>query len=74
VEGSCEHCNEPSGSIKCWEVLGWPQIGGFSRRAQLHESVIKEAKTSMYNNQVTNSANNLEYYKIRNKETIGAYN
>jgi hypothetical protein len=28
VEGSCEHGNEPSGSIKCWEILechssGW---------------------------------------------------
>jgi hypothetical protein len=21
MEGSCEHSNEPSGSIKCWEVL-----------------------------------------------------
>jgi hypothetical protein len=21
VEGSCEHGREPSGSIKCWEVL-----------------------------------------------------
>jgi hypothetical protein len=21
--GSCEHGNEPSGSIKCWEVLEW---------------------------------------------------
>jgi hypothetical protein len=21
VEGSCEHVNEPSGSIKCWEVF-----------------------------------------------------
>jgi hypothetical protein len=21
VESSCEHGNEPSGSIKCWEVL-----------------------------------------------------
>jgi hypothetical protein len=21
VEGSCEHDNEPTGSIKCWEVL-----------------------------------------------------
>jgi hypothetical protein len=21
VEGSCEHGNEPSGSIKCWEIL-----------------------------------------------------
>jgi hypothetical protein len=20
VEGSCEHSNEPSGSIKCWEI------------------------------------------------------
>jgi hypothetical protein len=23
VEGSCEHGNEPSGSIKSWEVLEW---------------------------------------------------
>jgi hypothetical protein len=23
VEGSCEHGIEPSGSIKCWEVLEW---------------------------------------------------
>jgi hypothetical protein len=23
VEGSCEHCNEPSGSIKFWEILEW---------------------------------------------------
>jgi hypothetical protein len=21
VEGSCEHSNEPPGSVKCWEVL-----------------------------------------------------
>jgi hypothetical protein len=21
VGSSCEHCNEPSGPIKCWEVL-----------------------------------------------------
>jgi hypothetical protein len=25
LEGSCEHGNEPSGSIKCWEVLEWLQ-------------------------------------------------
>jgi hypothetical protein len=23
MEGSCEHGDEPSGSIKCWEVLEW---------------------------------------------------
>jgi hypothetical protein len=23
LEVSCEHDNEPSGSIKCWEVLEW---------------------------------------------------
>jgi hypothetical protein len=23
MEGSCEHGNEPSGSIKHWEVLEW---------------------------------------------------
>jgi hypothetical protein len=23
VEGSCEHGDEPSGSLKCWEVPDW---------------------------------------------------
>jgi hypothetical protein len=23
VEGCCEHGNEPSGSVKCWEILEW---------------------------------------------------
>jgi hypothetical protein len=36
VECSCEQGNEPSGSVKCWEVLEYLHIGGFSRRAQLH--------------------------------------
>jgi hypothetical protein len=27
VEGSCEHGNEPSGSIKCWEIC---ELHGFS--------------------------------------------
>jgi hypothetical protein len=22
-EGSCEHGDEPSGSLKCWEMLEW---------------------------------------------------
>jgi hypothetical protein len=25
VEGSCEHGDEPSGSLKCWEVPEWLQ-------------------------------------------------
>jgi hypothetical protein len=24
VESSCEFGNEPSGSIKCWETIEWP--------------------------------------------------
>jgi hypothetical protein len=23
VKGSCDHGDEPSGSIKCWDVLEW---------------------------------------------------
>jgi hypothetical protein len=40
VEGSCEHGNELSGSIKFWVYFlsGWA-IGSFSRRAQHHEWV-----------------------------------
>jgi hypothetical protein len=39
VEGSCERGNEPSGSINAGKFLSGCTIGGFSRRAQLHESV-----------------------------------
>jgi hypothetical protein len=40
VEVSCEHGNEPSGSIKCWDYfLSDCAIGSFSGRAQLHECV-----------------------------------
>jgi hypothetical protein len=35
-EGFCEHVNESSGSIKCWDCT----VGGFSRRAQLHEDSV----------------------------------
>jgi hypothetical protein len=38
VEGSCEHGNEHSGSIKCWDYfLSGCATGSFSRKAQLHE-------------------------------------
>jgi hypothetical protein len=37
VAGSCEHGNELSGSIECWEFLSSCINGGFSRRAQLNE-------------------------------------
>jgi hypothetical protein len=36
VEGSCEHGFEPSGSIKCWEILKKLSDWWFSRRAQFH--------------------------------------
>jgi hypothetical protein len=36
VEGSCEHGNELSGSIKCWKFLSSCTTGSFSRRVQLH--------------------------------------
>jgi hypothetical protein len=38
VEGACEHGNEHSGSIKCWDYfLSGCAIGRFSGRAQLYE-------------------------------------
>jgi CBS-domain-containing membrane protein len=36
VEGSREHSNEPSVSIKCWTILSRYTAGGFSSRDQLH--------------------------------------
>jgi hypothetical protein len=26
VEGSCEHGNDPSGSIKCWEIFEYMRL------------------------------------------------
>ena len=38
MAGSCEHNNEPQGSIKCGEFLGWEGEGtiSFSGRTLLH--------------------------------------
>jgi hypothetical protein len=41
VEGSCEHGNEPSGSIKFGKFLSGCTVGGFSRRAQLPEFSVR---------------------------------
>jgi hypothetical protein len=37
MQGSYEHGNEPSDSISAGRFLSSCTIGGFSRRAQLHE-------------------------------------
>jgi hypothetical protein len=44
VEGSCEHGNEPSESIKVGKFLSSYTTGGFSRRAQLHEVSLFHSK------------------------------
>jgi hypothetical protein len=36
VESSCEHGNEPSGSIKCWETIECLHNLWLSSGAQLH--------------------------------------
>jgi hypothetical protein len=36
VESSCECCNEPSGSIKCWELPRGCTTCGLSSGTQLH--------------------------------------
>jgi hypothetical protein len=35
VPGSCEHGNEPSDSMKCWEFFVWLEIVRFLRRIWL---------------------------------------
>jgi hypothetical protein len=37
VEGSCEHGNVPSGSVKCWKFMSSCTTGSFSSRAQQYE-------------------------------------
>jgi hypothetical protein len=41
VEGSCEHGDEPSGSINAGKFLSGCIIGGFSRSVQLRKKVSK---------------------------------
>jgi hypothetical protein len=61
VEDSCEHGNEPSGFINCWEFFSSCTTGGFSRRTQLHEvsyllvTYIHRERTSLWldNNRTT---------------------
>jgi hypothetical protein len=36
VESSCERSNEPSGSIKCWELPSGCTTCGLSSGTQLH--------------------------------------
>jgi hypothetical protein len=45
--GSCEHGNEPSGSINVGKFLSSCVTGGFSRRAQLHEVRYKSNTSKM---------------------------
>jgi hypothetical protein len=63
VEGSCEHGNEPSGSIKCWEVLEWlhnwwllkkgsvPRVMMMTRNVSLDEFSSEEEKLLYFNNE-----------------------
>jgi hypothetical protein len=56
VEGSCEHGNEPSVSIKCSEMgkfLSSCATGGFSRRAQLHRDTEKSKVSVGYPDEIT---------------------
>jgi hypothetical protein len=39
VESSGECGNEPSGPLKCWETIEWPNICDLSSSSQLHELV-----------------------------------
>ena len=44
VAGTCECGNEPSGSIKCGELLDQLRTVSFSRRTLLHEASKKETE------------------------------
>jgi hypothetical protein len=37
-EGSREHVNEPSGSIKCWEILEWLRSWRIHRKGSVSRS------------------------------------
>jgi hypothetical protein len=43
VEGTCEHGNEPSGSIKCWEILEWLNSWQLAQKGKLVGSDTSQA-------------------------------
>jgi hypothetical protein len=54
VEGSCEHGNEPSGSIKCWEVLEW-----------LHNlQLLKKGSAPLVSERFYSEQSGLESYRV----------
>jgi hypothetical protein len=40
VESSCEFGIEPSGPIKCWETIEYPNNWNLSSSAQFHRSLV----------------------------------
>jgi hypothetical protein len=36
VQSTCERDNDPSGSIKCWEIIEWRHNGDLSSRDHFH--------------------------------------
>jgi hypothetical protein len=49
IETSCECGKETSGSIKCWETVGWLHNFGFSSSAQLIELVMVHESNWFFN-------------------------
>jgi hypothetical protein len=48
VDGSCEHGIEPSGSIKCWEVLEGLHNWRLLKKGSAAQVSIKNNVTSLY--------------------------
>jgi hypothetical protein len=53
MEGSCEHGNEPLGSVKRWKFLSSCTTGGFSRRAEIFSKdlsprIVSDDETSTF--------------------------
>jgi hypothetical protein len=75
VEGSCEHGNEPSGSIKCWEVLecmhNWRLLkkGSAPRVSEMATAMYTYVETSVHQHtsthvEITHVVSTLNCYMV----------
>jgi hypothetical protein len=65
VEGSCEHGDEPSGSLKCWEVPEWLHNWQLLRKGSA-PLVSKKVSPAIFSNTIIRipSFSSLKTYKI----------
>jgi hypothetical protein len=68
VESSCKLGNEPSGSIKCWELPSCSTTCGLSSGTQLH--IVRGVATTFYSILVLHSRGYKQWRRRKDKKQL----